>query len=209
MKKIIVALLAMLLSVSAYSQIKGISLGAGLSASNYDSPNATGATTAGGTGGFGFEIALSDHLPITLSPQIFLKQMGSNDFVSQNNILEGFESIDMNYAGLYLPITLDIGSSEGRFYTGIKLQANVFLDYAYESRARNLTGATLDPINTNAERFDYGLGVNFQLHSGDGYGIAFGYNWGLNKITFLDNVTAQIFGQNRGLFVEGVCTINN
>lgn len=207
---IFVCAISTVFSTSCFCQLVGVRPNVGGNFANMASQNATGETNTGLNGGIGFDIALAESengYPIRLSPEIFVRQNGSENFVNQSNIFNGFQSLDLTYVGIYMPLTFALGPDDGEtVFEGVMIQLNTFLDYAVATDAIASNGQQVtNPVSGFTEKIDFGFGVNIQFHSGYG-GIAIGYNWGLNNIDFINNVSSQIFAKNKGLFVNAVTT---
>jgi hypothetical protein len=192
-------------------QLVGVRPNAGGSFANMESLDSQGDTNTGLNGGIGFDIALtqSPNYPLRVSPEIFIKQKGSNNFVNSNNFT-GFQGIDLTYVGLYMPFTLAVGPDNGStLFQGIMIQVNAFMDYAFGTTAIASDGAPIaDPFGKRTEKVDFGFGANIQFHSSQLGGIVLGYNWGLHNINFVDNVSREIYAKNRGFFVNATYSIN-
>lgn len=192
-------------------QLVGVRPNAGGSFANMESLDSQGDTNTGLNGGIGFDIALtqSGNYPLRVSPEIFIKQKGSNNFVNSNNFT-GFQAVDLTYVGLYMPLTLAIGQDNGTMqFQGMMFQLNTFMDYAFGSNVISSDGSIItDPFGRQTEKVDFGFGANIQFHSGHYGGIVLGYNWGLHNINFTDNVSREIFAKNRGFFVNAAMSIN-
>lgn len=184
---------------------QGFGINAGGNFANLNSEQAQGNTNTGLNGGLRFDIPLvegDESSPIRFSPEIFIKQSGSNEFISNFQSIN-YQNLDLTYIGLYLPITFGFGSNDENAnyhsYGGVFLQGSLFLDYA--SGANKTVSGFTDEItfSSGSDRLDFGFSFNVQFLMPGYGGIKLGYNYGLNNIKFIDSID-PVFAKNKGLF---------
>ncbi len=107
MKKLKILVILLFYFKIAIINAEGVGFNAGGNFANLNSEQAQGNTNSGLNGGLRFDIPLvegDDSAPIRFSPEIFIKQAGSNEFISTFQSIN-YQNLDLTYIGLYLPIS--------------------------------------------------------------------------------------------------------
>lgn len=185
------------------AQLVGFAVEGGLVGAVIESSYGKGGESYGLNGGIKFDFHLTatdDGLHhVRFSPAVSIRQAGSNEFVTNANLLD-YSRVDLTYLGVLLPLTLAIVNEEFR-PTGFMLQFGTFIGCLVSENVE-LGSSRVNSFKTTKDRIDFGLNINVQFHYGDNGTLVVGFNHGVNNITFVNDRFDPVIGKNRGFFVN-------
>jgi hypothetical protein len=175
MKKLKILVLILFYFKITIINAQDVGFNAGGNFANLNSEQAQGNTNSGLNGGLRFDIPLvegDDSAPIRFSPEIFIKQAGSNEFISTFQSIN-YQNLDLTYIGLHLPITFGFGTNSDNVnyhsFGGAFLQGSFFIDYA-SGATKTVSGFTDEvTFSRGSDRIDFGFSFNVQFLT-SGYG---------------------------------------
>ncbi len=208
MKRLILSILAAWPLLAA-AQLSSVVPTLGPSVANFkDQPGSASSSgdkdpNVGFAGGIRLDLDMSTPF-LKVSPELFFQQKGSKHqyLTSASQLLE--RSINLDYLGMFLPITIFIPTGEDDESVGIVMQGKFFADYALSGTLKDSSGEDDIQFTGNGDRFDLGYGVEFGFRFLAGEDVplqlSFGYNWGLKNIEFAGDLQAsqEYLVNNRG-----------
>lgn len=209
MKKLLLTIpIWLLLHYSALCQLQGIGVSGGGNFANLKNPDASSTydsqSNLGLGGGLRFDYRMADEY-VMFSPEVFILQKGSEEFVS--NISElNLGQVDISYIGMNLPLMIygPMDEASEYSYNGIILQGKFYFDY-FLSGSQKKEGISKElTFSSNGDKFEYG----YALEAGfvvEGFQFSVGYNKGLKNFELEDtfaNSETLFSVTNNGLFVS-------
>jgi len=199
MKKTLIAIpILICIHFTAIGQLQGISMSGGGNFANLKDPSASenyeSQSNLGLGGGLRFDYRVLDEY-VMFSPEIFILQKGSSEFVSNVSDLN-LGQVDISYLGMNLPLMIygPLDEQSEYSYNGIILQGKFYFDYFLAgSQMKNSISKDLS-FASSGDKFEYG----YSFEGGfavEGFQILVGYNKGLKDFEISDS-----FGQSETLF---------
>lgn len=161
----------------------------------------------GASGGIKLEYKLVEDF-LKFTPELFFYQNGTKFYKSlpdlQTDLFAGKVSLD--YAGIYLPVSLYLPVNEEDNYNGFIGSAKMYIDYATKGEIVDSKGINRD-ISFDGSKARIDLGIS--LEGGfvfNGVSILFGYNKGIKNIEFnndqISGMESTYIFNNKGLSLQ-------